>query len=145
MNTKEAAFLRQFIGKEVTGSPSPFMNWLRPVMLAVEDGSLEFEYTIRHEMTNPFGILHGGVMAAMIDDAVGATFIVQGEPVNHITVNLAVDYFASSKEGDKVIAVTSIVKKGRQIANAQCELWNENRTKLLARGYTNMLKMSNSR
>jgi len=140
MDTKEAAFLRQFIGKEVVGSPSPFMNWLRPVILSVEEGSLAFQYTIRKEMTNPFGTLHGGITAAMIDDAIGATLIAYGEPYFHVTINLAIDYFTAAKEGDVVIAQTTVVKKGRQIVNAQCDIWNHDRTRLIAKGYTNMLK-----
>lgn len=140
MDTKEAAFLRQFIGKEVVGSPSPFMNWLRPVILSVEEGSLAFQYTIRNEMTNPFGTLHGGITAAMIDDAIGATLIAYGEPYFHVTINLAIDYFTAAKEGDVVIAQTTVVKKGRQIVNAQCDIWNHDRTRIIAKGYTNMLK-----
>ncbi|WP_417352513.1 PaaI family thioesterase [Flavobacterium alkalisoli] len=137
---KASEFLKQFLGKTVENSPSAFMNWLNPVMVAVEPESLTFQYTVRKEMTNPFGILHGGVTAAMIDDAVGATFISMGEPYYHITVNLAVDYFASAREGDIITATSTVIKKGKQIVNAQCEMWNEDHTKLIARGYTNLIK-----
>ncbi|MEL1245570.1 PaaI family thioesterase [Flavobacterium sp. DGU11] len=116
------------------------MNWLRPVIAAVEDGSLTFEYTVRKEMTNPFGTLHGGVTAAMIDDAIGATLISYGEPYFYMSINLIVDYFSPAREGDVVIAKTDILKKGSQISNAQCEIWNKDRTKLIAKGYTNLLK-----
>ena len=140
MDSNEAAFLKARIGKEISGSPSPFMNWLKPVILLVEEGSLAFKYTIRHEMTNPFGTLHGGITAAMIDDAIGATLIAYGEPYFHVTVNLAIDYFAAAKEGDVIIAQSQVIKKGRQLVNAQCEVWNEDRTRLLAKGYTNLIK-----
>lgn len=140
MNTNEAAMLRAFIGKEVEGSPSPFMNWLKPVILKVTEGSLAFQYTIRPEMTNPFGTLHGGVTAAIIDDAMGATLIAYGEEVFHVTVNLSVDYFAAARAGDVIIAETQVQKKGRQIVNIQCDVWNENHTKLLAKGYSNLIK-----
>ena len=140
MDTQEAQFLRVHIGKEVTASPSPFMNWLKPVMLSVEEGALAFQYTVRHEMTNPFGTLHGGITAAMIDDAIGATLICYGEPYFHVTVNLAIDYFYAAKESDVIIAQTSIIKKGKQLVNAQCEIWNHDRTRLLAKGNTNLIK-----
>ncbi|MXN92116.1 hotdog fold thioesterase [Flavobacterium sp. Sd200] len=140
METKEAAFLKAHIGKEVTASPSPFMNWLRPIMLVVEEGRLEFQYKVRHEMTNPFGTLHGGITAAMIDDAIGATLICYGEPVFHVTINLVTDYFGAAKEGDVIIAQTAILKKGRQLVNAQCEIWNADRSRLIAKGYTNLIK-----
>ncbi|KGO87267.1 thioesterase [Flavobacterium rivuli WB 3.3-2 = DSM 21788] len=140
MDSIEATFLKTHIGKEISGSPSPFMNWLKPVILSVDEGSLAFQYTVRHEMTNPFGTLHGGITAAMIDDAIGATLIAYGEPYFHVTVNLAIDYFAAAKEGDVIIAHTQVIKKGRQLVNAQCDVWNEDRTRLLAKGYTNLIK-----
>jgi len=140
MNSKAKEFLQRYKGKEVENSPSPFMNWLKPVMAAVEDGSLTFEYTVRKEMTNPFGTLHGGVTAAMIDDAIGATLISYGEPYFYVSVNLVIDYFSPAREGDIVVSKTAILKKGSQITNAQCEIWNKDRTKLIARGYTNLLR-----
>jgi len=140
MDNKAFEFLKNHIGKEVLESPSPFMNWLQPKMITVETGNLVFQYTIRKEMTNPFGTLHGGIIAAIIDDAIGATLISFGEPFYYVTVNLAIDYFASSKENDVIIATTSINKKGNTIVNAQCEVWNADKTRLLAKGYTNLLK-----
>lgn len=140
MDTAEARYLKNHIGKVVTSSPSPFMNWLQPIMLLVEEGVLEFQYTVRHEMTNSFGTLHGGITAAMIDDAIGATLICYGEPFFHVTINLNIDYFAVAKQGDVLIARTAVIKKGKQIVNAQCEIWNSDRTKLIAKGYTNLIK-----
>ena len=133
-------FFTQNIGNEMTTSPSPLFNWLKPVILLVEKGKLILKYTIRNEMTNPMGILHGGITAAIIDDAIGATLFSYDEPYYYVTVNLAVDYFASAKEGDLIIAETTMVKKGNQIANVQCEVWNEARTRIIARGYSNLLR-----
>ncbi|WP_223845496.1 PaaI family thioesterase [Flavobacterium selenitireducens] len=133
-------FLRGQIGLEVTASPSAFMNWLRPEMRLVEKGHLEFAYTVRPEMTNPFGTLHGGVIAAIMDDAIGATLIAFEEPFFYVSINLAVDYFASAKVADVVVAVTSVNKKGKTVVNAQCELWTADKSRLLAKGYTNLLK-----
>ncbi|MFL9838364.1 PaaI family thioesterase [Flavobacterium sp. ST-75] len=137
---KATEFLKQYLGKKIENSPSAFMNWLNPVMVSVEPGSLTFQYTVRKEMTNPFGTMHGGVTAAIIDDAIGATLISLGEPFFHVTVNLAIDYFAPAREGDEIIAISHIVKKGKQIVNAQCEIWTANKAKLLAKGYTNLIK-----
>ncbi len=140
MNNDAFIFLKQHIGKEVTQSPSPFMNWLKPTMLDVTEGSLSFEYMVRKEMTNPFGTMHGGVIGAIIDDAIGATLISYGEPHFYVTINNVIDYFASARENDIIIATTAINKKGKTIVNAQCEIWNSDKTKLLAKGYTNLLK-----
>lgn len=137
--------LQPFIGKEFTASPSQFMLWLNPTVLSAEEGRLSFKYIIRKEMTNPMGTLHGGVTAAIMDDIIGATMFSFGEPVFYTTINNVIDYFAPAKEGDVIIAETSILKKGKQIVNAQCEIWNEDRSKMIAKGYSNMLKTSMER
>jgi uncharacterized protein (TIGR00369 family) len=133
-------FLKSHIGIEVTTSPSPFMNWLKPKMVLVEEGKLIFQYVVRNEMTNPFHILHGGITAAIIDDAMGATLIGYNEPFNYVTINNVVDYFASAKEGDIILAETLINKKGNTIVNIQCEVWNEDKSRMIAKGYSNLLK-----
>lgn len=139
-NSKALAQLQSFIGKEFAASPSPFMHWLNPVILSAEEGRLSFKYIIRKEMTNPIGTLHGGVTAAVIDDIIGATMFSFGEPVFYTTINNVIDYFASAKEGDVIIAETSVLKKGKQIVNAQCEIWNEDKSRMIAKGYSNMMK-----
>ena len=132
--------LQSFLGKEFEASPSPFMKWLKPIVLSAERGKLSFQYSIRKEMTNPMRGLHGGVTAAIIDDVIGATLFSFNEDYFYTTLNNVVDYFASAKEGDVIIADTTVVKKGRQIVNVQCEVWNEGKNRLIARGYSNLLK-----
>lgn len=127
------------IGQEFSVSPSPFTHWLRPVILSVEEGKLSFQYKVRKDMTNPMATLHGGVTASIMDDVIGAAIYSLGVDSFHTTLNLVVDYFASAKEGDIIIAEATVIKKGKQIVNAQCELWNADKSRMLARGYSNLL------
>lgn len=132
--------LQSFIGKEFAASPSPFMLWLRPVIISAEQGKLSFQYTVRKEMMNPAGTLHGGVTAAIIDDIIGATMFSFNEDHFYTTINNVIDYFAPSKENDTIIADTIVIKKGKQIVNVQCEIWNAGKDRLIARAYSNLLK-----
>jgi len=132
--------LKNKIGREFSNSPSPFTLWLKPVVLAAEIGRLTFQYTVRKDMTNPIGTLHGGVTAAIIDDLIGATMFSFNEAHFYTTVNNVIDYFAAARENDVLIAETLVLKKGRQIANVQCEIWNADKSRLLARGYSNLMK-----
>lgn len=132
--------LKLLIGKEFNTSPSPFMRWLNPIVLSVEEGHLEFEYNIKSEWMNPINRLHGGVTAAIIDDLIGATMLSLNEPAFYTTINNVIDYFAPAKEGEKIIAETRIIKKGSQFINAQCEIWNCNKTRLIAKGHSNLFK-----
>lgn len=132
-------FLNSNKDKQITNSPAPFMNWLAPKLLAFSEGSLELAYTIRPEMANPVGILHGGVIAAIIDDSIGATLITYGKLEFHATINLNIDYLGASKPGETIIAITKVVKKGKQLTNAICEIWNNDKTRMLAKGSSNLL------
>jgi len=134
--------LRSFTGKEFTASPSPFMRWLNPVVLSAEEGKIAFKYTVRGEWLNPMGNLHGGVTAAIIDDSIGATMFTLNEKDFIVTVNNSIDYFSTAKENDHIIAETKIIKRGKQFVNAQCEIWNANKTRLIARGTSNLFKIN---
>ncbi|MDH6251823.1 acyl-coenzyme A thioesterase 13 [Chryseobacterium sp. H1D6B] len=135
--------LKQFIGKEFDQSPSPFMRWLKPIVLSVEEGNLEFQYTVRAEWLNPIGNLHGGITAAIIDDIIGATMFSLNENSFITTINNVIDYFSTAKENDNIVAETTIIKRGKQFVNAQCEIWNADKTKLIARGTSNLFKINN--
>ncbi len=138
-------FLKSQIGMDARNSPSPLMRWLNPVMLSAEPGALVFRYEVRPEWLNPAGNLHGGMMAAIVDDAIGAAVFSLGEAHFYATINNCIDYLGSSQEGHQVIARASIVKKGRQLINAQCEVWNGDDTRLLARGSSNLIKTEASK
>jgi acyl-coenzyme A thioesterase 13 len=139
--TKTIEYFRSVIGKEKVKSPSPFMNWLKPVVVAAEYGSLTFEYKIREEMTNPMGNLHGGVIAGIIDDIMGATVYSLEKRDAFVTVNLSVDYFAPAGLGDVVHATTQVVKEGRNVINMSCELWLPAKKRLLAKASSNLLRV----
>src|SRR6218665_1820643 len=132
--------MKTLIGKEFTDSPSPFMRWLKPIVISVEQGHLEFQYTIRPEWLNPIGNLHGGVTAAIIDDVLGATMFSLNEPTFYTTINNVIDYFGIAKEGENIIAETHITKLGKQFVNATCEVWNADKTRLIAKGKSNLFK-----
>jgi acyl-coenzyme A thioesterase 13 len=132
--------LQTFVGKKFTSSPSPFMQWLAPTVLLAEEGHLEFQYEVRPEWLNPIGNLHGGVTAAIIDDALGATMFSLNEPFFFSTINNTIDYFSPAKENDLLIAETRIIKRGRQFINAQCDIWNADKNRLIAKGYSNLFK-----
>lgn len=132
---------QSFVGKEVSNSPSNFMNWLKPTVITAEKGSLHCSYVVRLEMTNPYGILHGGITAGIIDDLIGATVFTLGLSNAYTTVNNNIDYFAPAKEGDIITAKTSIVKQGRTIINLQCEVFLPSKNRLIAKGYSNMLNI----
>ena len=136
--------MKQFIGKKTFESPSPFSHWLKPIIKEVSYGSLICEFTIRKDMTNPMGMLHGGVSAGIIDDIIGATIYSMDLSHQFTTINNYIDYFSPSMEGDIIEARTTVIKLGRLIINLQCEIWLPSNKRLIARGYSNMIRIENS-
>jgi uncharacterized protein (TIGR00369 family) len=131
-------YLQSRIGYAMTESPSPLARWLNGILQAAHDGSLTIEFTVREEMTNPAGILHGGAIAAIIDDVIGTTVYSLGNENYYTSVNLMIDFLESAKAGEKVIAKSNIIRQGKTIINAECEIYNES-GRLLARGTSNLL------
>ncbi|MCU0445580.1 MAG: PaaI family thioesterase [Microscillaceae bacterium] len=130
-------WLKNQIGKETTVSPSPFARWLKGTLLEVEVGAVKVAFEIRPEMANPMGILHGGVIAGMLDDVLGMATLTLGNSHFYATVNLALDYLASAKVGERVIVEAKIVRNGKQIIHAVGEI-NSESGKLLAKASTNL-------
>lgn len=137
------AILKSYIGREFSESPSPFMRWLNPIVVSAEEGKVEFQYTVRGEWLNPMGNLHGGVSAAIIDDVIGATMFSLNEKSFITTINNSIDYFSTAKENDIIFAETQVIKRGKQFVNAQCEIWNADKSRLIARGTSNLFKINN--
>jgi acyl-coenzyme A thioesterase 13 len=140
MNAGILDFLRGQVGKGSGNSPSPLMRWLNPDILAVEEGAMTLLYSVREEMTNPMGLLHGGISAAIIDDAIGCTLYAYGHLPGYTTISNHIDYLHPAKLGDKVMARTGIVKKGNRIVNAKCEIMDESGQKLIAVGVSNLIR-----
>ena len=137
---KILTFLKASVGNKVPNSPCPLMRWLNPTILKVEKGYLEFSYVVSEDMTNPLKILHGGTTAAIIDDIAGATVFTLDKSHLYTTVNLAIDYFSKAEIGDIIIGIGSVIKAGDKIINVQCEVWNEDKSRMIARGYSNLIK-----
>ena len=141
---KTVEFFKAQIGKEITQSPSPVGMWLQPVLLNVEEGSIKTEITIRPEMTNPAGILHGGMIALISDEIIGATIATLEMSDFYPSVNLYTDFLNGAKRGEKITAETQIIRKGKNIINTECRIYNSE-NKLIAKSQSNNIKANSKK
>lgn len=118
-------------------SPCAYGRWLDGVLVTAEAGHLVIDYVVRPEMTNPAGILHGGVVAGMIDDVFGMLAATLVEERFLVTIDLHIDYLASAREGDVVTVDARVVRGGASVMHAEASLLLGE--KLLARSSTNMV------
>jgi uncharacterized protein (TIGR00369 family) len=142
MENQRLKHIQGFVGKQFTESPSPFAHWLKGKVISVEDKSVEFQFTIRKEMTNPVGMLHGGVICGMIDDCIGVNFFLLGLEYFYPTINLNVEFFNPATEGETVIVKTQVVKQGKTTINIKADVINESTKKLVAQATSNLVVSS---
>jgi uncharacterized protein (TIGR00369 family) len=71
--------------------------------------------------TNSRGLIHGGLIAALADNAMGLSCAVRsGEPLSLVTISLAVDFLGPAGKGQWLQIDTNFVKTGGSICFAQC-------------------------
>ena len=133
--------LQNQIGKEKWQYEYPLMDWLKAQVIAVEEGKIEIQFTVEKYMLNPIGILHGGIMATMLDEVMGAACFTLGRPVGYATINMNLDYLNPAKVGEKVIAKGTIVRAGKTVIHAEAILVNADE-KVLAKATSNLIGTS---
>lgn len=82
-------------------------------------------FEAKPEFRNPGGIVQGGILAAMIDDAFGPLLIIaSGRTMRPLTLDLNVTYLFAGKVG-KFVCEARIIRKGKSIAFVEGELFDD--------------------
>lgn len=130
------------IGKESKDvSPSPLGRWLNGKLVDVAQGTMTVEVVIREEMTNPAGIMHGGIAAAIMDEVIGMTTFTLGSDAFFAASNLNVDFLRPGNKGETLKVVSEVIRAGKTMAHVECRIYNE-AEKLIAKATSNMVKTS---
>lgn len=134
-------FFRSQIGCDTSKSISPLGRWLNGVIRAADCGLLVIDYTIRAEMTNPVGVLHGGAAAAILDDLVGAMVFTLGREYAYTSVNLNIDFLHAARLGEVITATARVVRAGKNIIHGEGQLVAAD-GKIIAKCATNLIQTS---
>lgn len=141
MSNKILEFFKSNIGKEMSENAPPFSQWLRGTVVSAEEGNFTMDFVVRKEMTNPLGLLHGGVQAAMLDEVIGMTVAALEKPKPAVSINLNVDFIGKAVIGDKVRVVSQVVRQGKQVIHIEGKLFLLENEKLIAKAVSNMLQI----
>ena len=133
--------LKAHIGQTLPKNPSPFGVWLNPIIRSVEHGELELEFLVREDMSNPAGIMHGGITASMIDETIGMMMYCLGEPHFKASINLVVDFLAPARPGDTLLVKAKLTKKGKNLFHALGEMIRKDDHRLISTGSAHMYSM----
>src|SRR5438128_9374530 len=89
---------------------------------SIEPGKAIFELDAGPQHANPMGTLHGGVLCDVADAAMGIAYAsTLGESESFTTLELKINFLRPFRTG-KLIATARMVKAGRTIGLAECDV-----------------------
>jgi len=117
---------------------SQFANWMGLSLISIGDGTSEIRLDLQPHHLNPGGIVHGGVIATVLDASIGLALRTKlGMDLNHVTIELGVHYLAPARAG-ALIGRGRAVRTGDRISYGEAELTSE-KGRLLAKASATFL------
>jgi uncharacterized protein (TIGR00369 family) len=119
-----------------------FMRTIGAVLDSVESGTVTITCGFDEGLTQQHGLIHGGVVASLIDVACGyAALSVMPPDREVLTVEFKVHFLKPAKT-DRVIAVGQVVQAGRTLTVCEGSVFDATRTHLLARMTATMMAVA---
>lgn len=143
MKTEFINLLKQNIGKSVGGQITGFGAWLNGRIKSVTDeGDIQLDFEVREDMLNPMGTMHGGALAAIIDEILGMQLFAKSkEDAAFLAINIQVDFIKAVRLGETLTAIPNVVRIGRRAANVNCTLV-DTKGVVIAKGSSNFMRMT---
>ena len=111
---------------------NPFIKFVGIQVPQLGKGYARFLLPFKPDLANSIGLMQGGVIAALADEAVAFalySLVAAGEMIN--TVEMKINFLGAVQEGD-VVAEAHIAKRGRTISLGEFEVRQADR--LVAKG-----------
>lgn len=113
--------------------PPPTFEYLNGEVLDQAPGRVRCRFRPTEEMTNPWGAVQGGILAAFFDDTMGPAVVSVACGRGFTTVSLNVSYLRVARPGEPVACEAVVVKHGRTQAYVEATLTRESDSAVLAR------------
>ena len=136
---KRLLFLQKFIGEYMDQSPSPVGRWLNGRLTDIQEGSMEVEFTVREDMTNPMGVLHGGIASTILDEVVGTMVYALGRDFAYVSVNLNCDFLHAARIGDVITAKAKVIRAGKNIVHVEGTITDQE-SRIIAKCTSNLIQ-----
>jgi acyl-CoA thioesterase len=88
-----------------------FSQWLGIEILEIKEGFSKIRMTIRNEMVNGFGIIHGGVTFSLADSAFA--FACNNRNNLSVALDTSINFLKPVMVGDEIIAEATELHNGR--------------------------------
>lgn len=118
------------------------MRTLGAVLESVESGTVTITCGFNDALTQQHGLLHGGVVASLVDVACGyAAQSVMPADREVLTVEFKVHFLKPAKT-ERLIAVGRVLQAGRTLTVCEGSVFDATRTRVLARMTATMIAVA---
>ncbi len=100
-----------------------FSQWLGIEVLEVKEGYSKIRMTIREEMINGFGIIHGGIAFSLADSAFA--FACNNRNVLSVALDTSINFLKPVHVGDELTAEAKELHNGRSTGLYHIEIFNQ--------------------
>ena len=102
---------------------SPAWTWLGLRELMLGEGSATVEMTATEDMANSAGFVHGGMISALADSAMGrALHTIKPGVVRAMSFDLKLSFISAAKVGETLRATGQVVHAGRRTGVTECRI-----------------------
>lgn len=126
--------------KKVLYERIPYYSTLGLELVDIGNGRATFELIVRKDLTQN-GMVHGGVIASLIDSSCACAAISLIYPKGYITtIDLQVEFLKPVPEG-RLLAKAKCIKGGKNIFFCKAKVWNE-KSELVSTGSSQLIRIS---
>jgi len=100
------------------------IDFLGVDIVPTDDGGVRLELEVEEQHSNPYNILHGGVLTTMADTAMGAVCLMRNKKV--VTVSITLEFMHPVHLGSRIITDAKVINEGRHIMVCECPLKDSN-------------------
>ena len=119
--TQADALAKQIVDKMM--QEDRFSQWLGIEVLEVREGMSRIQMTIRSEMLNGFGIVHGGVTFALADSAFA--FACNNRNDLSVALDTSINFTKQVLVGDQLTAIATELHNGKSTGLYQIAIHNQ--------------------
>ena len=102
---------------------SPAWQWLGIVAVELGDGMAVLEMTPTEHMANHAGFVHGGMISALADSAMGRSLrTLKPGVARAMSFDLKLSFIAAAKVGETLRATGRVIHAGRRTMVAECRV-----------------------
>ncbi|MFZ2785366.1 MAG: hydroxyphenylacetyl-CoA thioesterase PaaI [Sediminibacterium sp.] len=100
-----------------------FSNWLGIGVIELKEGYSKIQMTVRPEMMNGLGIVHGGIAFSLADSAFA--FACNGRNNLSVALDNSINYLKPVFPGDVIVAEATEIHNGRSTGLYQVTMTNQ--------------------